>query len=130
MSVPITEIEFASLLPKLQTRFASSYNSRDIDAIVEFYEPAAFLLLPNKTLVRDWEAIRDYHRAQMAAGCRFVRFDTIALAGEDSRAIEVADVTTEWPGERSASVLRKGRVVAIWNKQPDGSWKLGADIFV
>ncbi len=130
VSVPIQEIQFASVLPQLQNKFALSYNARDIDAIVEFYMPDAFLLLPDKKLVLGRAAIREHHAAQMAAGCRFVRFDTVALATEDSRAIEVADVTTEWPGERSGFVLRKERVVAIWNRRPDGGWKLGADIFV
>jgi len=121
--------EFRTLLPELKERFIDAYNRRDLSAVTNFYVEDAYLLFPNKNIVRGREAIRDYHSRQMGSGQRFVSMTTQALVTEATSAIEITDGIIEVSGEDGQKARHAARVVAIWRRQADGGWKLEADIF-
>jgi uncharacterized protein (TIGR02246 family) len=121
----VTTNEFQSFLPELQQRFIEAYNRRDSATVAEFYADDAYVVRPNKEVVRGRTAIRDYHAGRMQSGQRFISMTTLAVVSEAATAVEITDAVIELGGVRQTS-----RLVAIWKRQDASDWKLEADVFV
>jgi uncharacterized protein (TIGR02246 family) len=122
--------EFRTALPDLQQSFIEAYNSRDLARVVELYADDAYVVRPNREVVRGRDAIREYHAGRMQSGQRFLSMTTLTVVAEATAAIEVTDAMIEFSGLESGVVRQTSRLVAIWKRQADGAWKLDADVFV
>ncbi len=92
--------------------FVERVNSKDLDGLVELYEPDAVLGFPPGQETIGQDAIGDVYRQLLAAGPRFeleeplptLRFEDLALTST-----RAADGT--------------GGRVQVLRRQPDGSWR-------
>jgi ketosteroid isomerase-like protein len=121
--------QFRRALPGLQDRYIEAYNRGDVAAVCDFYTETAYVVSPMKEIVHGPPAIRRYYEDRIRAGQRFISLTTVAVVAEGPTAIEIADATVELPDADHGMTRRTRRVIAIWKRQPDGSWKLDADIF-
>jgi uncharacterized protein (TIGR02246 family) len=124
------EKDFGSVLPELQQRFIEAYNCRDLARVVDFYAEDAYVVRPNKEVVRGRDAIHQYHAGRMQSGQRFISMTTLTVVAETMAAIEIADAVIELRNLESGVARQTSRLVAIWKLQADGAWKLDADVFV
>ncbi|HEY5610514.1 MAG TPA: DUF4440 domain-containing protein [Thermoanaerobaculia bacterium] len=109
-------------------RFATAFNSGDMDGVVSFYTDDAALLPPNADISRGHSGIR-------SAFSTFIPMKP-QLALTTDRIVESCDVAYEYgtftmkftpPG--AAEMSDRGKFVTIWRKQPNGDWKIAVDMF-
>ena len=103
-------------------RFISAFNAGNADALSSFYADNAMLLLPNAPVVRGPAGVRAAFGSMRGATLDFAP-DQISSCGD--MAYEVGHYTMTVGGNPD-----RGNYVAVWRRQPDGSWKMMADSVV
>jgi uncharacterized protein (TIGR02246 family) len=102
-------------------RFDQKMMAGDISAVVAFYSDDAVLLPPNSAEVQGREAIRKFFQGLP----KFTQFkqELEEVEGDENFAYPrgTFETTTTPPGSNKP-VKDKGKVLAVWHKQEDGSW--------
>ncbi len=111
------------------TEWSKDIAAKDIDKCVAMYEDDAVLFAPNAPAVIGKDAIRAAWKQLLAAPKIQITFPatTIDVARSADLAVQrgaFQAVTTDAKGKSSTE---NGRFVIVWQKQPDGSWKVLAD---
>ncbi|MBZ5514181.1 MAG: SgcJ/EcaC family oxidoreductase [Acidobacteriia bacterium] len=105
--------------------------AKDVEAYVGLYAEDALVLPPNAPMQTGKEAIRKSTSETMASPGFALSFQPSKV--EASRAGDLAyDVGTYQFAVNDAKgkpVSDRGKYVVVWKKQPDGKWKIVADIF-
>jgi uncharacterized protein (TIGR02246 family) len=103
--------------------FAEGYNARDVDALLELYEPTATVVNRDGSLAIGSDQVREHLAALVAVGGRMTSTNRYAVVHED-----LALVGAEWEidlGDGSAPV--RGRTSEVLRRQPDGRWRYAID---
>lgn len=109
---------------------AQAMLSNDIEKSVANYADNATSMPPNSEPLKGKEAIKAW-TVEMSKMAKMtdVKFGTVEVDASGSIAYEVGtyDMTMEMPG--MGEMKDKGKYMAVWKKQADGSWKVHADIW-
>lgn len=111
--------------------FAEDAAARGVDGWVAWFEPDGIMVSGGEEIVG-----RDAIRSAMApvfadSTTRLAWEPTRAEASPDGEmAVTVGTYRFLRPGEEGApdDVLGRGRYLSVWKRQPDGSWKVWADV--
>jgi ketosteroid isomerase-like protein len=99
------------------------------DKVMGFYEDNAMEMAPNMPTMTGKAAIRQFQEQMMQAGMKMtaVEFKTVDLEAGGKVAYEIGtyDMTISMP--KMGDVQDRGKYVAIWRQQSDGSWKVHAE---
>lgn len=109
-----------SSVRKETTKWLESWQSRDIDAYIGFYDSQF------RHKGRSLDHYRGYkQRVFKSYNEMKVEFSSLRVFGHENYAVAIANQDFDGDGRYRS----EGRKVLFWNKQPDGSWKILVELF-
>lgn len=115
---------------KLDIDFHNCFNRQEQLAAVEYYAPNATLMPVNKNPVRGPEAIKDYI-IEGSKGMQHINNNQQILHAEGNDQVVIIVNQFGWVFkvlETDQVVGIPGKGIHVWQKQPDGQWKILLDI--
>ena len=124
-----TKIEQA--LRDLDAQWSAAAAAKDVDKTVSFYSEDAMAMPPNASAATTKEAIRKVWQDLLASPGLVIRWKTtkveVAKSGDLACLSGTYDLTMNDPSGKP--VNDHGKYVEVWEKQADGKWKCGTDIW-
>jgi uncharacterized protein (TIGR02246 family) len=124
-----TAIEQA--LRDLDAQWSAAAGSKDLDKTVSFYSDDAIVMPPNASAATTKEAIRKVWQDLLASPGLVIRWKTtkveVAKSGDLACLSGTYDLTMNDASGKTTN--DHGKYVEIWEKQADGKWKCGTDIW-
>ncbi len=117
-------METRQAIEKLNAEFVDAYNQGDIAALATNYTEDGAVLAPNQPTVRGKQAIETLFKGMIEEIGGTARIETVDLADAGDLAYQWATYSLE--GREQSDT---GKFVEIYNRQPDGSWKIRLTIF-
>ncbi len=128
-STPDTRSADEAAIRDADIAWSRAFEMRDLEAIVSYYADDVIVLPPNMPAVVGKQAARELNRSQLAMP---------GLSGKwQPEQVEVArsgDIGYSWgkyvlttTGPSGSPANDRGKYVAIWRKQADGSWKVAVE---
>jgi ketosteroid isomerase-like protein len=108
----------------LNATFVEGMQKRDAAMIASVYAPDARVLPPGSPAVTG-SAIEQYWQGAVDTGVTDGALKTLSLEEFDGVAVEEGQYELRAGGE----VVDTGKYVVVHRRQPDGTWKLGVDIW-
>jgi ketosteroid isomerase-like protein len=116
----------------IDSQMVAALNARDLDTWIGFLAEDARMMPPSAPPVEGKAAIRE-----LAAGLLSLPDFSVTHHPPDrivvSQSGDLAYISYAYeltvPGSEGASITEKGKDISIFQKQPDGSWKLVVDIW-
>jgi uncharacterized protein (TIGR02246 family) len=108
----------------LNARFVGALEKGDAAALADLYSPDARLMPPGMPAVSS-SGIQEAFQGLIAMGVTGGALKTVTFEEHDDVAIECG----EYEMRAGADVVDNGSYVVVHRRQPDGSWKLGIDIW-
>lgn len=109
---------------------SNALGAKDLERLVSFYADDASLFFPNTLIVTGKDAIRQTWKTVLAIPSFAMSFQIVKV--EVSRSGDLAyghgTYTRTWNDAAGKPVTDKGKYVIVYKKQPDGKWKVVADI--
>ena len=125
------EADKAAIRDLSDVQWLNAEQAKDVDTVLSFFADDASSFPPNASIVTGKEAIRA-RVSELYSGPRFA-FSWQTTKVEVSRSGDLAyshgtyEETVNDP--EGNPVTDKGKWVTVWEKQPDGTWKVVADIW-
>jgi ketosteroid isomerase-like protein len=113
-----------SEIDALNTQFVQALERGDAAGIAALYAPDARVMPPGMPAMTG-DGIRELWGRFIGMGINGAALKTLSLEEHDDVAIEVG----EYEMRVGAALVDNGKYVVVHRRQPDGSWKLGVDIF-
>jgi ketosteroid isomerase-like protein len=118
-------------LKSLDDEWSKTVGSRDVEKMTSYYSDEAIVMLPNIPTLTGKEAIRNLWKSML---------DSPTFSGgwkatkvEVARSGDLAYITGDYQfteqDDGGKPITDKGKYVAVWRKQADGSWRCVADMF-
>jgi uncharacterized protein (TIGR02246 family) len=102
--------------------------AKDWDAVVTYYTTDAVIMPPNQPTVQGRDAIRDWYASFPPVS--EVELPIVELDGWGDIAYARGTYSLTMVIEGAPEpIMDMGKNLAIWRKQPDGSWKIAVDTF-
>jgi ketosteroid isomerase-like protein len=117
-------------LRDLDTEWSKAAQANNVDATVGFYADDAYLLPPNAPIAHDKAGIRANWAALLTPGSKVsweITKVEVAKSGEIGYVMGTYQVSMK--DDHGQPVNDHGKLVEIWKKQADGTWKCAVDIF-
>jgi uncharacterized protein (TIGR02246 family) len=115
---------------ELERRAREAAEAKDLERYVSFYADDASLFWPGAPMVTGRAAIREFMRAFLSMPAFSLSFETakveVSRAGDLAYSYGTNKVTLVDPiGNRMKD---RGKYLTVYRKQPDGTWKVMADM--
>jgi len=127
---PDTRAADERAIREIEAEAAKAAAARDVERYVSFYADDAALFFPNAPLVTGRDGIRKATEALFATPGFSLSFQTtkveVSRSGDLAYSYGTNRVTMN--DSKGKPVIDKGKYVAVYRKQPDGAWKVLADI--
>jgi uncharacterized protein (TIGR02246 family) len=123
-----TKIEQA--LRDLDAQWSQAAVAKDVDKVVSFYSEDAMVLPANAPIATTKEAIRTLWTSILTSATSMSWKPTkveVAKSGDMAHASGTYELAMK--DASGNAVNDKGKYLVVWEKQPDGKWKCGADIW-
>ena len=124
-----TKIEQA--LRDLDAQWSAAAGAKDLDKTVSYYSNDATVMPPNASAARTKEAIRKVWQDLLASPGLSISWKAtkveVAKSGDLACLSGTYELTINDPSGKP--VNDHGKYVEVWEKQADGKWKCGADIW-
>jgi ketosteroid isomerase-like protein len=116
-------------LRDLDAQWSAAAGAKDVDKTVSFYSDDAIVMPPNASSATTKEAIRAIWKdlltdAKISWKAKKVE---VAQSGDLACLSGTYEVTLNDPSGKS--VNDRGKYLEVWEKQADGTWKCGTDIW-
>jgi len=115
---------------RTDARWLAAATSHDLEGVLPFWADDATILPAGAPAIVGKQAIRKYVSGAFATPGFSISWRTdkvdVSQAGDVAYSIGTDRVSFTTP--EGKSVTQENRAVAIWKKQPDGSWKCVLDI--
>ena len=114
----------------LEGRAREAAEAKDLERYVSFYADDASLFWPGTPIVTGQAAIREFMRAFLSMPAFSLSFETtkvdVSRAGDLAYSYGTNKVTLVDP--RGNRMKDRGKYLTVYRKQPDGTWKVVADM--
>ena len=124
-----TKIEQA--LRDLDAQWSAAAGAKDLDKAVSYYSNDATVMPPNASAARTKEAIRKVWQDLLASPGLSISWKAtkveVAKSGDLACLSGTYELTINDPSGKPLN--DHGKYVEVWEKQADGKWKCGADIW-
>jgi len=131
MNVNVDRSGDAAELRKLDEQWSAAAAKNDLETTLSFYSDDAVVLPGNAPIARDKKAIREIWAGMLAPGTAVswkVTKAEVAKSGELGYLYGTYELTMK-DAKGGPAVQDKGKLVEIWKKQADGSWKCIVDTY-
>jgi len=111
-------------------QWSKTAGANDLDGTVSYYTDDASMLPPNAAIATGKQAIRAVWASMLSPDVTVswqVTKAEVARSGELAYVMGVYAITAKNP--KGKSMEDRGKLVEVWKKQADGTWKTVADIF-
>ena len=124
-----TKIE--QTLRDLDAQWSAAAGAKDLDKTVAFYSDDAIAMPPNASAARTKEAIRKLWRDLIASPGFVISWKATKIEVAKSGDLACLSGTYEFAMNDASGkpVNDHGKYVEVWEKQADGKWKCGTDIW-
>jgi ketosteroid isomerase-like protein len=124
-----TKIEQA--LRDLDAQWSAAAGAKDLDKTVSFYSDDAVVMPPNAPGATTKEAIRSIWKEVIASPGLVISWKATKVEAAKSGDLACVSGTYEQTTIDASGkpVTDRGKYVEVWEKQADGKWKCGADIW-
>jgi uncharacterized protein (TIGR02246 family) len=113
------------------TQMSDAAAAKDADKIVSYYSEDAIVLPPNAAALTNKEAIRETWTELVASPDLKISWNTtrveVSKSGDMAYASGTYELTTN--DKSGKPVKDSGKYLEVWEKQKDGTWKCGADMW-
>lgn len=117
-------------LEQIDRRWEQAFNRGDAEGVAALYTDDGFLLAPNSQIARGRQSIQQQLQGFIDAGLKNIQFTTVDVGVSGDLAYEVGRYSLDvHPQGAQQAVRDEGKYVIVARRQPDGTWKLAADIF-
>lgn len=110
-------------------RFSEGIRNRDLETIEGLYAEDAVLMPPNNEMITGKKGSRDFWSAAIKMGLREATLKTAEARLCGNEIHEVGSYKLKVEPEKQAAYEDIGKYMIIWRAEPDGTWKLGRDIW-
>jgi uncharacterized protein (TIGR02246 family) len=118
-------------LRDLDDQWSTAAGAKDLEKTVSFYSEDAIVMPPNAASATTREAIRKVWQDLLASPGLVIRWKTtkveVAKSGDLACLSGTYDLSMNDPSGKT--VNDHGKYVEVWEKQTDGKWKCGTDIW-
>jgi ketosteroid isomerase-like protein len=118
-------------LRDLDDQWSTAAGAKDLEKTVSFYSEDAIVMPPNAPAATTKEAIRKVWQDLLASPGLVMRWKTTKVEAANSGDLACIsgtyDMTMNDPSGKP--VNDHGKYVEVWEKQADGKWKCGTDIW-
>jgi ketosteroid isomerase-like protein len=125
------EAEAAAIRELTDVEWMEAGQAKDLDRRMSFYTDDALLFPPNAPLVTGKEAIRAVASESLSIPGYEASWQTtkveVSRSGDLAYSYGPEEIT--WNDAEGNPVTDRQKWVAVWKKQPDGSWKCAVLIF-
>jgi uncharacterized protein (TIGR02246 family) len=126
-----TKSAIEQALRDLDTQWSAAAGAKDVDKTVSFYSDDAIVMPPNASAATTKEAIRKVWQDLLASPGVNMNWKTtkveVSKSGDMAYASGTYELTMNDPSGKP--VTDRGKYLVVWEKQSDGKWKCGADIW-
>lgn len=118
-------------LRETDAAFLRAVEARDLERALSFYADDAAMFPPNARVATGREAIRAAWSSEFANPGFALTWHITKIEVAQSRELAYTQGTYEFTlnDPTGRPVTDRGKYVVVWKKQPDGAWKLLADIW-
>jgi ketosteroid isomerase-like protein len=124
-----TKVEQA--LRDLDAEWSKAAVAKDVDKTVSYYSDDAIVLPPNAPSATTKEAIRNVWKDIFTSPGLVISWKTtrveVSRSGDMACVSGTYELTTK--DATGKSVSDRGKYLVVWEKQADGTWKAGADMW-
>jgi uncharacterized protein (TIGR02246 family) len=128
---PAADTKIEQAVRDLDTRWSAAAGAKDLEKTVSFYSADAIVMPPNASAAATKEAIRNIWQGLLASPGLVISWKAtkveVAKSGDIGFVSGTYELTMNDAGGQP--VNDHGKYVEIWEKQADGKWKCGADIW-
>lgn len=128
---PDTRAADEAAIRSADERWSSAATRRDLDATVGFYTADAVVLAPNAPIATDAKSIRDSWAGlltpDMTVSWKATKVE-VAKSGDIGYLYGAYDIAIKNP-KGGPPTTDKGKILEVWKKQADGSWKCSVDTY-
>jgi uncharacterized protein (TIGR02246 family) len=125
------DMKIEQALRDLDAQWSAAAAAKDVDKTVSFYSDDAIVMPPNAPSATKKEAIRKVWQDLLASPGLGISWKTtkveVAKSGDLACVSGTYEVTMNDPSAKPAN--DHGKYVEVWEKQADGKWKCGTDIW-
>jgi len=118
-------------LRDLDDQWSASAGAKDLEKTLSFYSTVAVVMPPNAPAATTGDAIRKTWRELLSTPGLVISWKTaraeVANSGDLACLSGTYDVTMN--DSSGKPISDHGKYVEVWEKQPDGKWKCGTDIW-
>jgi len=111
--------------------WTAAMTSGETAGMMKFYSDSALSLPPNMAPIKGKEAIKAWtdQMAKSEMKATVARFTMTDLSASGTVAYEIGTYEVVAHAPKIGEIKDNGSYVSIWTKQPDGSWKIHAEIW-
>ena len=117
-------------IKNLDAQWSKTAGARDLDGTVAYYSDDAVLLAPNEPMAVGKKAIRDSWAGLLSPNIALSWQDTkVEVSKSGDLAYVVGTYTLTATDPHGNPNTDRGKLVEVFKKQADGSWKAVADMY-
>ena len=116
----VTESELMRAATELGRQYDANYNGKNPAGMAALYAPDGVLLSPSGSIVRGREALTTYYGDRFASGARSHAIKVVEVHVQGDGGYGVAQFSVSAPGANGGLHEVAGRIVAIYQRDPDG----------
>ena len=130
-AVTAADTKIEQTLRDLDAQWSAAAGAKDLDKTVSFYSDDAIVMPPNASAARTKEAIRKLWQDLIASPGFVISWKATKIEVAKSGDLACLSGTYEFTMNDASGkpVNDHGKYVEVWEKQSDGKWKCGTDIW-
>jgi len=114
----------------LDEQWSKAASARDLEKTVSFYSDDAALLAPNAPMASGKQAVRASWAALLVPGLTVSwQVTKVDVARSGDLAYLIGTYVVAMKDAQGKPADDHGKLLEVWKKQADGSWKVAADIY-
>ncbi len=104
-------------------------SAKDGAAIAALYTDNATLLAPGQPALKGRQNIQAFWQGFFDAGASDAKLNSVEIAGSGSLVYEIGEYRAMMPQPTGGVALGTGKYLVVYERQPDGTLKMAADMF-
>ena len=110
-------------------RFEKAAGAKDAAAIASLYTEDATLLPPGQPAIKGRQGIQAFWQGFLDAGAADPKIKSIEVGGAGDLVYEIGEFSATMPLPTGGTAPGTGKYVVVFERQPDGTLRMKADIF-
>lgn len=112
---------------RTEQTFAQAFNTGDLDTVINFYTEDASVLPAHNPLLEGRTATRDFFQKMQDAGASDLQLELGRIEESGDLVVHAGRYTVNAPDPKGGTRPEKGKFVAVYRRQSDGSLQLVID---